>query len=719
MLKLYQPHLSRLDRKPLVRFSNTEACTAVAIANPHPPFFLWKAFKRRCSSPEDSFSPSVTTASPQIVPWPVDHPPWLPLRTNDGPRTPYMVPQQTYLDTLNLPASQGTPRLRPAADHPPTPFNHDHTCTQIRVQKRLPDELSTQDSAPTRPRSREAPRTPQIPVPQLSTNDSQPPLTPVYRSSHLQPPIYVPSPASPPKDLPRGPANGGKSSPPPGSPNLRSPGPSPLPRSTPMSPLSSELQEKLSGILERPASAPPNVRDNASAPAAPSPRKARPLQPYASASSPAKALGLGLLPSESPVPTPTSAFTPAGSGSPPRKLSPLSFDREHASSYPEFTFPPQDSNTPAGTPSGYSGSRLSSPKDMNGAHTPRTPEFTFSRHNTPARSPKDLPDTRLPLQAYRDHATQCCFTLPISVEGNRGGPTGALQCTVQGEAKIRLILRSCPWASTCTWAANSLAKFSRVVTACVTPCTWKWGIGNKVAASSRFDPKMAFDNAHDFKIDTANMGTTNNGPLMFWNNTYHPGSVHNHAVVTSGTPTTFYMGGAAPPPPPPRIQERDRSDYSWDNRSEFTDSSSRGRPPPPQQTLYDSPSPALGTPRGPGSPPSESISSYQPQHYSRSSEASPQPQHADASNSDRGYEPPQVVSTGRPSEARLASPEGEIIPERATESPPPRENAHPAGAASASSSVHSAGEHDHSNPKKKRRFWQKMKVWGSKKGDDR
>jgi hypothetical protein len=192
---------------------------------------------------------------------------------------------------------------------------------------------------------------------------------------------------------------------------------------------------------------------------------------------------------------------------------------------------------------------------------------------------------------------------------------------------------------------------------------------------SRFDPKMAFDNAHDFKIDTANMGTTNNGPLMFWNNTYHPGSVHNHAVVTSGTPTTFYMGGAAPPPPPPpRIQERDRSDYSWDNRSEFTDTSSRGRPPP-QQPPYESPPPALGAPRGPGSPASESASSYQPQHYPRSSEASPQPQHAEASNSDRDYyDPPRAEGMGQPSEARLASPEAEAIPARPTESLPPRES---------------------------------------------
>ena len=178
---------------------------------------------------------------------------------------------------------------------------------------------------------------------------------------------------------------------------------------------------------------------------------------------------------------------------------------------------------------------------------------------------------------------------------------------------------------------------------------------------------MAFDNAHDFKINTANMGTTNNGPLMFWNNTYHPGSVHNHAVVTSGTPTTFYMGVAPPPPPPPsppRIQERERSDYSWDNRSEFTDSSSRRHLPPPQQSLYEPSPSSLGTPRGPGSP--RSTSSYQPQPYSGSSQALPQPQHAEASNPDRNYDPPRSVGAEHLSGAGLA--EAETIPARATES---------------------------------------------------
>ena len=151
------------------------------------------------------------------------------------------------------------------------------------------DSNSPQDSAPTHPRGSEAPWTPQNIAPNLPTNGNQPPLTPVYRSSPLQPPIYVPPPTSPPRGLPNAKevASGGKATHPSRSPDLRNPATSPQLNSTPKSPLSKELQEKLSGILERPASAPPNVRDNASTPAAPSPRKARPSQPYAYASSPA------------------------------------------------------------------------------------------------------------------------------------------------------------------------------------------------------------------------------------------------------------------------------------------------------------------------------------------------------------------------------------------------------------------------------------------------
>jgi hypothetical protein len=134
--------------RPILKHRSMHSCDD---CQSPPTLFPVESVKTAVQFAEDSFSPSVTTASPQIVPWPVDHPPWLPLRTNDGelhafrpmrrivfrdpwypgPRTPYMVPQQTYLDTLNLPASQGTPRLRPAADHPPTPFNHDHSASDV------------------------------------------------------------------------------------------------------------------------------------------------------------------------------------------------------------------------------------------------------------------------------------------------------------------------------------------------------------------------------------------------------------------------------------------------------------------------------------------------------------------------------------------------------------------------------------------------------------
>ncbi|KAJ3513722.1 hypothetical protein NMY22_g14958 [Coprinellus aureogranulatus] len=141
---------------------------------------------------------------------------------------------------------------------------------------------------------------------------------------------------------------------------------------------------------------------------------------------------------------------------------------------------------------------------------------------------------------------------------------------------------------------------------------------------------MAFNGAHDFGIETAQMASTNSGPVMFWNNTYHTGATHNMAVVTGGgenTPRTIVMSGptysrsSRSRRRPPRVQDRRNSDSSmdWSISSEGSSlderehrqlpaprSQRRGIEPrlsdyaPPQQR---SPIPQLNPPQATRSPP--------------------------------------------------------------------------------------------------------------------